>query len=125
MRLNKNLFFVIIFGLLFATALPVLAASDPYGLNSTAGAAGLNTGLASKTIPQIVGSIIAIFLSMLGIIFFVLLVYGGYLWMTSYGDEKKVTKAKELIINAVIGLVIILAAYAISGFVIKALIGTS
>jgi len=114
------------FILLAATStLPALAAADPYGLNSTAGSAGLNTGLASKSVPQIVGSIIAVLLSMLGIIFFVLLVYGGALWMTSYGNEQKVTKAKDLIINAVIGLVVILAAYAISSFVINALVGTA
>ena len=122
MKINKNLFFAIIFCLLLASALPALAAaSDPYGLGSTAKTAGLNTGLASKSVPQIVGSIIAIFLSLLGIIFFILLVYGGALWMTSYGNETKVTRAKELIIDAVIGMVIIIAAYAISSFVINAL----
>jgi hypothetical protein len=69
-----------------------------------------------------VGRIINILLSILGVIFFVLLVYGGFLWMTSQGNEDKVKKAKTLITDAVIGLVIILAAYAISSFVITSLV---
>ena len=72
-------------------------------------------------LPAVVGKIINIFLSILGILFVVLLVYGGYLWMTSYGDEKKVTKAKSLITDATIGLIIILIAYAVASFVVTSL----
>jgi TRAP-type C4-dicarboxylate transport system permease small subunit len=112
----------VIIGLLLG--IPILvAAADPYGLEATANAAKLNTGLASKKPAEIVGYIISVFLSLLGILFFILIVYGGYLWMTSYGNETKVTKAKELIINAAIGLVIIIAAYTISSFVITKLAG--
>ena len=76
-------------------------------------------------LPTLVGKIINIFLSILGVLFVVLMVYAGYLWMTSYGDEKKVTKAKSLIIDAVLGLIIILTAYTISTFVVSALIKAS
>ena len=69
-----------------------------------------------------IGRIINVMLSVLGVIFFVLLVYGGFLWMTSQGNEDKVKKAKTLITDAVIGLIIILAAYAISSFVITSLV---
>ena len=69
-----------------------------------------------------IGRIINVMLSVLGIIFFVLLVYGGFLWMTSAGNDDKVKKAKTLITDAVIGLIIILAAYAISSFVITSLV---
>lgn len=71
---------------------------------------------------KFVGQIINVLLSVLGIIFFVLLVYGGFLWMTSGGNDDKVKKAKTLITDAVIGLIIILAAYAISAFVINSLV---
>lgn len=99
------------------TALPALA--EDYGLGATAGAAGLK-----KAEPAIViGSIIGYALSFIGIIFLCLLIYGGFLWMTSYGETQKVEKAKNLITGAVIGLVIIIAAYAITNFVIGALIG--
>lgn len=102
-----------------APALPALA--QDYGLKATAGAAGLK-----KAEPAaVIGSIIGYALSFIGIIFLCLLIYGGALWMTSFGNEQKVKTAKELITGAVIGLVIILAAYAITHFVIGALVTTT
>lgn len=60
-------------------------------------------------------------LGLLGLLFFVLVVYAGFLWMTSAGEEKKVSKAKEILRTAVIGAVIIMAAYAITNAVFSAL----
>jgi hypothetical protein len=101
-------------------ALPALA---QYGLEETAKQAGLKEqgALSSKTVPEIIGYVISIFLGFLGIVFLVLMLYGGYLWMTSFGNTAKVTKAKDLIVDAAIGLIIVLAAYALSNFVIGAL----
>ena len=65
------------------------------------------------------GIIIQVALSLLGIIFMGLIIYAGYNWMTAMGDEQKVTKAKDTITRAVIGLVIVIAAYAVSYFVIQ------
>ena len=75
-----------------------------------------------------VGDVLALFikgfLSVLGIIFIILIIVAGYNWMTAGGEEEKVTKAKDMIKRAVIGLIIIVAAYAISYFVFQALSGT-
>jgi len=65
----------------------------------------------------IIQYIISAFLGLLGIIFLVLIIYAGYNWMTAGGDEEKVTKAKETLQRAVIGLIIITAAYSITYFV--------
>jgi len=73
----------------------------------------------SKDPVQIVGAVIKILLSFLGVIFLVLLIYGGYLWMTARGEEALAKKAKDIIKNAIIGLVIVLAAYAITNFVME------
>jgi len=70
------------------------------------------------SIPTVAGGIIKIFLSILSIIFIALMLYGGYLWMTARGNQEQVTKAKELITSAVIGLIIVIAAYAITYFVL-------
>jgi len=70
------------------------------------------------SIPTVAGGIIKIFLSILSIIFIALMLYGGYLWMTDRGNQEQVTKAKELITSAVIGLIIVIAAYAITYFVL-------
>ncbi len=61
-------------------------------------------------------------LGFLGIAAIVLVIYGGVLWMTSGGDNKRADKGKAVIKNAVIGLAIILAAYILVNFVISSLI---
>ncbi|KKP91561.1 MAG: hypothetical protein UR94_C0015G0011 [Parcubacteria group bacterium GW2011_GWA2_36_10] len=68
---------------------------------------------------QVIGSIIKIFLMLLGTIFVILLLFGGFKWMTAQGDPKKVDEARDLIKNSVVGVVIILAAYAIASFVLR------
>lgn len=66
---------------------------------------------------QAISSIIGAVLSFVGVIFLVVMIYGGILWMTARGNEQRVDTAKNLIIDAVVGLVIVTAAYAISYFV--------
>ncbi|MBI4599880.1 hypothetical protein HY732_03070 [Candidatus Uhrbacteria bacterium] len=86
-------------------------------LNNT----GNLSGYANKTLPEAVGNIILALISILGVIFVVLIVYAGFKWMLAQGDEQKTKEALGLIINSIIGLAIILAAYAIAYFVISTL----
>ncbi|WKZ24786.1 MAG: hypothetical protein QY321_04220 [Patescibacteria group bacterium] len=72
----------------------------------------------SASIEDRIGSIIAVILSLLGILFLILMLYGGYNWMTAAGDEEKVKKAGSTIRSAVIGLIIVIASYAVSVFVV-------
>ncbi|MDO8669468.1 MAG: hypothetical protein Q7K65_04200 [Candidatus Buchananbacteria bacterium] len=72
----------------------------------------------------VIGQIIQIFLGFLGVIAVVLIIYAGWLWMSAGGDSAKVTKAKDYIKNAIIGIVIILAAYIITSFVLTQLTTT-
>lgn len=67
--------------------------------------------------------IINFLLGLVGIIFLILVIYAGFLWMTAGGNEDQVSKAKKLIINSVIGIVIIVAAYAFTNFVLRAILG--
>ena len=67
----------------------------------------------------IIANIVKYLLSFLGVIFVILIIYAGFLWMTAGGNEEKIKKAKGLITNATIGLLIVLAAYTITHFVIK------
>jgi hypothetical protein len=73
-----------------------------------------------KDITEIIGAIISTFLSFLGIIFLILVLYGGFTWMTSMGNEYKVKKAKDILLQATIGILIIISAYAITYFVVNA-----
>lgn len=78
-----------------------------------------------QTLEQKISSIISIFLSFLGVIFLILMIYAGFNWMTAAGDEERITKSKETIRAAVIGLVIVLAAYALSVFIIDQVWGAA
>lgn len=89
-------------------------------LRRVAEAAGLPT---NNDLVTIIAGIIATFLSLLGIIFLILVIYGGFLWMTSMGNEQKVLKAKKTLSNAVVGLIIIVSSYSIANFVLNALEG--
>ena len=60
-------------------------------------------------------------LGFLGILSILLIVYGGYYWMFSGGNEQKVETAKKILLNAIIGLVIVLLSASITFFVFKAL----
>ncbi|MDD4694985.1 MAG: Ig-like domain-containing protein [Patescibacteria group bacterium] len=75
--------------------------------------------LGDASIEVIVGTIIQIFLGLLGLIALILILYGGFVWMTSAGNEEKISQAKKIIISATIGLIIIFASYAIVSFVLK------
>lgn len=75
------------------------------------------TGLGNAE-PTIVASrIINIALGILGLFTLLLFLYGGYIWMNARGNEEEVTKAKKILIGAVIGLVIVLASYGISNYI--------
>ncbi|MBI4437797.1 hypothetical protein HY631_02495 [Candidatus Uhrbacteria bacterium] len=76
---------------------------------------------ASNDLPTIIGNLINVLLSVLGILFVVLVVYAGFLYLTAGGEDEKVKKAKKLLGQSVTGLVIIIAAYAIASYVIEAL----
>ncbi len=66
------------------------------------------------------GAVINVFLGLLGIIFLVLILYGGFLWMTAAGNEERIKKATQVIGRAVIGLIIVAMAYGITYFVLRA-----
>lgn len=89
-----------------------------------AGNAGLNTGGAGGLIGTI-SAIIKLAMGFLGIIAVIIILLGGFKWMTSGGNDEKVKKAKQLIFQGIIGLVIVLSAYAIATFVITSIIDAS
>jgi predicted permease len=89
--------------------------------DSIAAGAGVSTG-GPDALPQIIGNIINIALGFMGIILLCIILWAGFLWMTAGGDSKKTETATALIKNAVIGLIIIVAAFAISNFVMTQII---
>jgi len=73
------------------------------------------------SIGVVIALVIKAFLSILALLFLILIILGGYYWMTAGGDETKMTKAKDFIKKAIIGLIIIISTYAITSFTFRAL----
>ncbi len=106
-------------------AVPMLAFAATGGVDL-----GLNyataIGLGTQDVRTTVSNVIKAFMGLLGIVAVVIILLGGFKWMTAGGNEEKVTEAKKLIISGIIGLVIIMSAYAIAQFVVSAIVnGTS
>lgn len=78
---------------------------------------GYSPDVDETTFAQTAGIIVNAFLSLLGIIFIILVIYAGYNWMTAGGDEEKIRKAKDTLWRAIIGLIITVGAYAIWNFI--------
>jgi len=88
------------------------------GLNATGNIGyGVKDVTKTPTLAETIGKVVGAALAFLGIAFFALMVVGGYRWMFSMGNEQTATKAKDIIIAAVIGLAIVLMAYALTTFI--------
>ncbi|OGH93707.1 MAG: hypothetical protein A2538_02360 [Candidatus Magasanikbacteria bacterium RIFOXYD2_FULL_41_14] len=83
---------------------------------------GSYTGLGSRDVRDTVASIIRVALGLLGIVAVVIIIIGGFTWMTAGGNDEKVGEAKKWIFSGVIGLAIILSAYALANYVIAQLV---
>ncbi|MBI5369875.1 hypothetical protein HZA85_01640 [Candidatus Uhrbacteria bacterium] len=87
------------------------------GLTDTAKLAGYQ----STSLPVIIGNVIKALLGVVGIIFLLITIYAGIMYMTAAGDTGKVDKAKKMLTQSLIGLVIIIGAYAFANFVVTQL----
>lgn len=98
---------------IFSFGISSIALAEDYGL----GAAATEVGLSKTPMTAVIASVIAGVLSFLGIIFFGIMVYAGIRWMVSRGNEEQSKKALHTIFDAVIGIIVVLSAYAITNFV--------
>jgi hypothetical protein len=70
------------------------------------------------TLSESVGKVIRVLLSLVGTIFLILMIYAGFLWMTAQGEEAKVTKALGIFKTSIMGLIIVLAGYGLTTFIV-------
>jgi len=75
------------------------------------------TGIEKTDVVSIVAMAITVLLTLVGMGFLILMVYAGIIWTTARGNDDKTETAKKTIIAAVIGLVIVVSAYAISNLI--------
>ncbi|MBI5222659.1 MAG: hypothetical protein HY980_04165 [Candidatus Magasanikbacteria bacterium] len=122
LKIRKVLFFCLTVVLLFSAASGALALDFGSGeVQKAAGDAGYDPNTTETTFAETAGTIVYLLLSFSGVIFLVLMVYAGYLWMIARGDEAEVEKAQKIIISSVIGLIILVGAYSITTFVVPRL----
>ena len=81
-------------------------------------ATGVPSGV-KDNLPVMIGKIIGTLLSFLGVVFFGIILYAGIGWILSLGNEEKITAAKNMIIAAILGLIVVLGAYAITNIVAR------
>ncbi len=80
----------------------------------------LGYGDTTESDPRIIAaSIIKVLMTFLGIIAVALIIWGGFKWMTAGGNDEQVEEARKIIITAVIGLIIILAAWALADWALS------
>jgi hypothetical protein len=109
---------ILVSGFTFAQNSLAWSFSDISGLTkTTAGEAGLS----QTDYAVIVANIITAILGIVGVIFVILFIYGGFIWLTSAGNEEKIGKAKKILSYAVIGVIIVAGAYAITTFIAGAI----
>ncbi|MFA6994811.1 MAG: hypothetical protein WC249_00130 [Patescibacteria group bacterium] len=127
--MKKIIYFISI--LSFLIFIPVFSVSaqeglgDSFGstLSTAANSSGYKNIDGGNNITAISSTVISVILSLLGTIFIALIVYGGIVWMLAEGNEQRVEKAGNIIRRAIIGLIIVIAAYAISYTLLHTLAG--
>ena len=85
----------------------------------------VNQGVGADTVDYqtFVAKIVQAGLGVVGLVFFILIFYGGYLWLSSHGKEETIKKAQDTIVASIIGLMIIVGSYALTNLVFKRLVG--
>ena len=109
---------------------PALAEDPPKGIQN---APGLITIFGSEAgfegTPRepeiIVGEILQGGMLLIGVLFGIFIIYGGFLWMIARGNEETVKKSIEILKTSIIGFIIVASAYAISDFVIKTVLSAA
>jgi len=118
----KKVFFCLTILSLLTPVLVSAVGDDILGLNVINNA---EVGLSASDPREVAAKIINVALGFLGIIAVVIVLYGGFMWMTAAGNEERISKAKQILTAGVIGLVIIVMAWAIASYVVKTLMNVT
>jgi len=106
-----------IIGAILGMASPIFAVELTEGMEEVLTTSQLPT----TPLVTVIGNVIKWVLGFLGLIATIIIIIGGFQWMSSGGNQEKIDKAKKLMINGLIGLIIVVLAYSISWFIIRAI----
>jgi hypothetical protein len=125
-RWQKAAIWAAVAGLSLAAILIFLPVDSVFAaVNDSLGEVGAASGLPTTSLPILIARIIRAILGVLGILTVLLVLYAGFLYLTSRGEEEPIKKAKKILQNAVIGLLIIFSSFAITTFVLNALLSAA
>jgi hypothetical protein len=122
----KKIFFVL------ASILIVLPLQSALAVTVTTDAGSQSAGTVQLVNPlggtvdspqQLIGRVIDAALGIVGSIALLMFIWGGFTWMTSAGNEKRVSEGRAIVMWAAMGLVMIFMSYALVKFVLKDVIG--
>ena len=97
----------------------VIFSTQPNIVNATV--VQLSNPLGTNSVPTLIGRVIDAILGIVGSLALVMFIYGGFTWMTASGNEQSVTKGKNILMWAAVGLAVIFLSYALVKFIIKAI----
>jgi len=114
--LKKIIFFSITLSVLLT---PIFVVQAQYGIGETIKGTPL-ASFKSITLQTMTGNVLGAVLSLVGIVFFGLMIFGGITWMTAAGNQQKEKDAMNMILSASIGLILILSSYVLVAWVFNA-----
>jgi len=82
-------------------------------------------GMSTKDVRIVIADLINQATGLLGIVSVIIILYGGLIWMISWGDEEKVQKAKQTLTSGIIGLIIILTSYSLSSYILTTVLNAT
>jgi len=98
------------------------AAGYKWTSNSTSGTVTLTNPIGTTDLPTLLGKVINSIMGVIGSLALVMFIYGGIIWMLSAGNQEQVTKGKNILIWAAVGIVIIFSSYALVKLVLTAMV---
>jgi type IV secretory pathway VirB2 component (pilin) len=118
--MKKFICFVGLVSLMVFALAPVVSAQIDFGTNDMDTLAD-SAGYGEANFTDVAGKIINVVFSLLGLAAVIIIIVAGFQWMTSGGDKEKIDGAKKLMTSALVGLIIVVLAYAIADFVMSKL----
>lgn len=110
---KKTISAVVTWGVLLT---PGLASAVEFGVGEIPKGSGVRE---NENLLQFIADTIKVVLGVVGALLLVLIVYGGFVYATSSGDESKVEKGKNILTYAIVGIVIIAIAFILTDYVIE------
>ena len=120
-HISKLLFSIVVLAMFFAVFVPQVGAQNAADVCQGVAAAGGGCSEASggTTVNEVIGLVVNILSTLVGIVAVIMIILGGYKYITSSGDSSNIQSAKNTILFAIVGLIIVAMAQVITGFVLE------